>query len=135
MPEHRAARRVLRWSEALYAVVALLVALGLPMPPHGREWVALAFWYGTAALAAVLAWRLSAWTSTTRIIALVLGVLVIGSAIATVPAELAMLRQPHGAFVWGPFAIVWLSWAAQVVALAAIGAASRTRGAGAAQQP
>ena len=52
------ALRVARYAEAVYAVIALVLAIGLPLPPRGQGVVLFAHWIGTALLAAAIAFRL-----------------------------------------------------------------------------
>jgi hypothetical protein len=51
------ALRLVRVGEGLYALIALLLWMGLPLPPHGTEWVASVHLLGTTILALVLVWR------------------------------------------------------------------------------
>ena len=59
--------RVARWAEGVYAAVALLFAMALP-PPSGRTVTDWVHWLGTAALAAMTAWRLDR-TNVARLVA------------------------------------------------------------------
>ena len=52
------ALRVARYAEAVYAVLAFVLAVGLPLPPRGQGVVLFAHWIGTALLAAAIAFRL-----------------------------------------------------------------------------
>jgi len=52
------ALRVARYAEALYAVVAIILAFGLPLPPRGPGIVLFAHWLGTALLSAAICLRL-----------------------------------------------------------------------------
>lgn len=53
-----AALRVARYAEALYLIIAVVLAFGLPWPPRGTGMVLFAHWLGTALLAAAIAVRL-----------------------------------------------------------------------------
>lgn len=52
------ALRVARYAEAIYAVVAIILAFGLPLPPRGPGVVLFAHWLGTALLSAAICLRL-----------------------------------------------------------------------------
>jgi hypothetical protein len=53
-----AALRTARYAEALYAIVATVLAFSLPLPPPGQGVVLFAHWLGTALLAAAICLRL-----------------------------------------------------------------------------
>jgi energy-converting hydrogenase Eha subunit A len=53
-----AALRIARYAEALYAAIAVGLALGLRLPPRGPDTVLFAHWIGTALLAAAICVRL-----------------------------------------------------------------------------
>ena len=50
--------RIARYAEALYAIIAMVLAFGLPLPPRGQGIVLFAHWLGTALLAGAIALRL-----------------------------------------------------------------------------
>ena len=52
------ALRIARYAEALYAVIAIVLAFGMPLPPRGAAVVLFAHWIGTSLLAAAIALRL-----------------------------------------------------------------------------
>ena len=52
------ALRIARYAEAGYAALALVLALGVPLPPRGQGIVLFAHWIGTALLAGAIALRL-----------------------------------------------------------------------------
>ena len=52
------ALRVARYAEVAYAVIAVILAFGLPWPPRGQGIVLFSHWMGTAQLAAAIALRL-----------------------------------------------------------------------------
>ena len=52
------ALRVARVAEVAYAVIALVLAFGLPWPPRGQGVVLFSHWLGTALLAVAIALRL-----------------------------------------------------------------------------
>lgn len=47
-----------RYAEAVYAIIAMVLAFGLPLPPRGPAVVLFAHWLGTALLAGAIAMRL-----------------------------------------------------------------------------
>lgn len=53
-----AALRIARYAEAVYAAIAVVLTLGLPLPPRGPGIVLFAHWLGTALLAAAICLRL-----------------------------------------------------------------------------
>jgi hypothetical protein len=50
--------RIARYAEVAYAVIAVMLAFGLPWPPRGQGIVLFSHWVGTALLAAAIALRL-----------------------------------------------------------------------------
>ena len=54
-----AALRIARYAEIVYAVISLVLAFGMPLPPRGPGMVLFAHWIGTALLAGAIALRLS----------------------------------------------------------------------------
>jgi len=50
--------RIARYAEAVYAAIAVVLALGLRLPPRGPDTVLFAHWIGTALLAAAICVRL-----------------------------------------------------------------------------
>lgn len=52
------ALRIARYAEAIYAIVALVLAFGIPLPPRGPGVVLFAHWMGTALLAGAICLRL-----------------------------------------------------------------------------
>ena len=52
------ALRVARIAEGVYAVIAMVLAFGMPLPPRGPGVVLFAHWLGTALLAGAIAMRL-----------------------------------------------------------------------------
>ena len=52
------ALRIARYAEGVYAAIAIVLALGVPLPPRGTGIVLFAHWIGTALLAAAICLRL-----------------------------------------------------------------------------
>ena len=52
------ALRIARYAEGVYAVIALVLATGIPLPPRGQGIVLFTHFIGTALLAAAIAFRL-----------------------------------------------------------------------------
>ena len=52
------ALRVARYAEAAYAIIAFVLAFGLPWPPRGQGIVLFSHWVGTALLAGAICLRL-----------------------------------------------------------------------------
>jgi hypothetical protein len=105
----RRALRTARYAEIVYAIVALVLALGLRLPPRGPDTVLFAHWIGTAVLAAAISFRLGRPNRQTwYIAALLCGYVLLNSVIAVVRLigpEAAALGRPAavslavGAFV------------------------------------
>ena len=90
--------RTARYAEGAYAAIALVLALGLPLPPRGPETVLFAHWIGTAVLAAAIAFRLGRPNRQTwYIAALLCGYVLLNSVVAVVRLvgpEAAALGRP-----------------------------------------
>jgi hypothetical protein len=52
------ALRIARYAEGLYAVIAMVLAFGMQLPPRGPEMVLFVHWIGTALLAGAICLRL-----------------------------------------------------------------------------
>ena len=110
------ALRVARYAEALYAVVAVVLAFSLPLPPRGPGVVLFAHWLGTALLSATICVRLSRPNRQTwYVAALLAGYILFNAAVAIVRLvgpESATLGRPTtvaiavGAVLWVTQAIV-----------------------------
>ena len=104
------ALRVARYAEAIYALVATILAFGLPLPPRGQGVVLFAHWLGTALLAAAICLRLGRPNRQTwYVAALLAGYVLFNAAVAIlrlVGAESSALGRPTtmalavGALLW-----------------------------------
>ena len=110
------ALRVARYAEAIYAVVALVLAFGLPLPPRGTGVVLFAHWLGTALLAAAICLRLGKPNRQTWYIAALLAGYVLFNAVVAI----GRLLGPDAAALGRPTAaalgVGGVLWAAQLVA-------------------
>jgi peptidoglycan/LPS O-acetylase OafA/YrhL len=110
------ALRVARIAETVYAVVAMVLAFGLPLPPRGPGVVLFAHWLGTALLAGAIALRLGRPNKQTWYVAALLAAYILfNAAVATLrmlgpdasalgrPATLALLI---GVLLWATQAVV-----------------------------
>lgn len=110
------ALRVARYAEAIYAVVATILAFGLPLPPRGQGVVLFAHWLGTALLAAAICLRLGRPNRQTwYVAALLAGYILFNAAVAIlrlVSPESSALGRPTtmalavGALLWATQALV-----------------------------
>jgi hypothetical protein len=95
------ALRVARYAEAAYAVIAVVLAFGLQLPPSGPTTVLFAHWIGTAVLAAAIAFRLGRPNRQTwYVAALLCGYVLLNSIIAV-----ARLLGPEAAALGRPAAV------------------------------
>lgn len=78
------ALRIARYAEAAYAIIALVLAFGLPWPPRGQGVVLFAHWLGTALLAAAVCLRLGRPNRQTWYVAATLSAYVLFNAAVTV---------------------------------------------------
>jgi len=105
-----AALRIARIAEAVYAVVALVLAFSLPLPPRGTGLVLFAHWMGTALLAGAIALRLGRPNRQTWYVAAILAGYILFNAVVAIvrlagpesnslgrPATLALLV---GGLLW-----------------------------------
>jgi hypothetical protein len=92
------ALRTARYAEIIYAAIALVLALGLRLPPRGPDAVLFAHWIGTAVLAAAISFRLGRPNRQTwYIAALLCGYVLLNSVIAVLRVlgpEAAALGRP-----------------------------------------
>jgi len=106
------ALRVARVAEVLYAVVAVVLAFGIPLPPRGPGMVLFAHWLGTALLAAAIALRLGRPNRQTWYVAALLAAYVLfnaGVALARLLGpESATLGRP-GVLAVGVGGILWIT--------------------------
>jgi hypothetical protein len=90
--------RIARYAEVAYAAIALVLALGLRLPPRGPDTVLFAHWIGTSVLAAAISFRLGRPNRQTwYIAALLCGYVLLNSVIAVVRLlgpEAAALGRP-----------------------------------------
>ena len=114
------ALRVARYAEALYAVVAVVLAFSLPLPPRGQGVVLFAHWLGTALLAAAICVRLSRPNRQTwYVAALLAGYILFNAVVAIVrlvgPESAALGRPTTVALAVG--AVLWVTQAIVAVCL------------------
>ena len=92
------ALRIARCAEAVYAAIAIVLTLGLPLPSRGPGIVLFAHWLGTALLAAAICLRLGRPNRQTWYVAAILaGYVLFNAAIAIarlVGPESATLGRP-----------------------------------------
>ena len=96
-----AALRIARYAEAVYAAVAAVLAVGLPMPPRGQNVVLFAHWIGTALLAAAVCLRLKRPNRQTWYVAAILSGYVLFNAVVAI----ARLLGPESATLGRPGAL------------------------------
>jgi len=94
------ALRTARYAEIVYAAIALVLALGIRLPPRGPDTVLFAHWIGTAVLAAAIGFRLGRPNRQTwYIAALLCGYVLLNSATAVlrlIGPNAAALGRPAG---------------------------------------
>ena len=93
-----AALRIARYAEAVYAAIAVVLAVGLPLPPRGQNVVLFAHWIGTALLAAAICLRLKKPNRQTWYIAAILSGYVLFNAVVAI----ARLAGPESATLGRP---------------------------------
>ena len=107
-----AALRVARVAEIVYAIIAVVLAFGISLPPRGTGMVLFAHFLGTALLAGAIALRLGRPNRQTWYVAALLAAYVLfnaGVALARLLGpESATLGRP-GALAIGVGAIQWLT--------------------------
>jgi hypothetical protein len=106
------ALRTARYAEALYAVVAMVLAFGLPLPPQGPGVVLFAHWLGTALLSAAICLRLGRPNRQTWYVAALLAGYVLFNAVVAivrlVGPESATLGRPTVAAL-GVGGLLWVT--------------------------
>lgn len=112
--------RMARYAEAAYAVVAFVLAIGLPLPPRGQGVVLFAHWIGTALLAAAIALRLGRPNKQTWYVAALLAFYVLFNAVVAIarmvgPDATALGRPTPQAI--GVGALLWLTQVVVAVCL------------------
>jgi len=82
----------------VYAAIALVLALGLPLPPRGPNTVLFAHWIGTAVLAAAISFRLGRPNRQTwYVAALLCGYVLLNSVIAvSLPGDRPRVGRKRG---------------------------------------
>lgn len=93
-----AALRIGRYAEAVYAAIAAVLAVGLPLPPRGQNVVLFAHWIGTALLAAAICLRLKKPNRQTWYVAAILSGYVLFNAVVAI----ARLVGPESATLGRP---------------------------------
>jgi peptidoglycan/LPS O-acetylase OafA/YrhL len=106
------ALRIARYAEGVYALVALVLAVGLPLPPRGQGVVLFAHWIGTALLATAIAFRLGRPNKQTWYIAALLAGYVLFNAVVAIvrmlgPSASTLGRPTSLALVVG--ALLWVT--------------------------
>jgi len=114
------ALRVARYAEALYAVVAVVLAWSLPLPPRGQGVVLFAHWLGTALLSAAICLRLGRPNRQTWYVAALLAGYVLFNAVVAIarlagPQASALGRPTAAALVVG--SVLWVTQAIVAVCL------------------
>ena len=106
------ALRIARYAEAVYAIIAVVLAFGLPLPPRGPGVVLFAHWIGTALLAGAICLRLGRPNRQTWYVAALLSGYVLFNAVVAivrlVGPDAATLGRP-GALALGVGALLWLT--------------------------
>ena len=112
--------RVARVAEVAYAIVAVVLAFGLPWPPRGQGIVLFSHWLGTALLAAAIALRLGRPNRQTWYVAAVLCSYVLFNAVVAllrlIGAASGGIGRPN-ALALGVGVLLWATQAAVAVCL------------------
>jgi len=95
------ALRIARYAEGVYAAIAIVLALGVPLPPRGTGIVLFAHWIGTSLLAAAICLRLGRPNRQTWYVAAFLSAYVLVNAVVAV----ARLIGPESATLGRPGAL------------------------------
>ena len=106
------ALRVARVAEVAYAIVALVLAFGIPLPPRGPGVVLFAHFLGTALLAAAIALRLGRPNRQTWYVAALLAGYVLfnaGVALARLLGSQSSALGRPGVLAFGVGAFLWLT--------------------------
>ena len=109
------ALRVARVAEAVYAVIAFVLALGLPLPPRNEGIVLFAHWIGTALLAAAIAFRLGRPNRQTWYVAALLAGYVLFNAVVAIARFFEAGGRSLGMPAAGILGVGALLWLTQVV--------------------
>jgi hypothetical protein len=92
------ALRIARYAEGVYAAIAIVLAVGLPLPPRGPGLVLFAHWIGTSLLAAAICLRLGRPNRQTWYVAALLSAYVLFNAVVAI----ARLVGPESATLGRP---------------------------------
>jgi peptidoglycan/LPS O-acetylase OafA/YrhL len=109
------ALRIARYAEALYAVVALVLAFGLPLPPRGEGIVLFAHWIGTALLAGAICLRLGRPNRQTWYVAALLAGYVLFNAIVAIVRLVGPTSSALGRPTMAALGVGALLWTTQIV--------------------
>ena len=109
------ALRIARYAEAAYAALALVLALGLPLPPRGQGIVLFAHWIGTALLAGAIALRLGRPNRQTWYVAALLAGYVLFNAVVALTRMLGANAATLGRPTTAALAVGALLWLTQLV--------------------
>ena len=107
--------RIARWSEGVLAIVAVFLALSLPVPTSWSTSILWMHWSGIAVFAAVLAWRLRQLTHRLWWAAAFLSAYVILNMIASFDRVVQAIRDQPGPAVTLGLIIGSLTWISQLV--------------------
>lgn len=124
------ALHVARYAEAVYAVIALVLALGLPLPPRGQGIVLFAHWLGTALLAAAIGMRLGRPNRQTWYVAALLAGYVLFNAVVAIARLVNPALAPGGSLgrpTVQALAVGIVLWLTQVVVAVCLYAARELR--------
>lgn len=106
------ALRIARVAEVVYAIIAVVLAFGMPLPPRGPGVVLFAHWLGTALLAGAIALRLGRPNRQTWYVAALLAGYVLFNAVVAlarlIGPESAALGRP-GILAIGVGALLWVT--------------------------
>ena len=106
------ALRIARVAEVVYAIIAVVLALGMPLPPRGPGVVLFAHWLGTALLAGAIALRLGRPNRQTWYVAALLAGYVLFNAVVALARmlgpESAALGRP-GVLAIGIGGVLWVT--------------------------
>ena len=78
------ALRIARYAEGVYAAIAIVLAVGVPLPPRGPGIVLFAHWIGTSLLAAAICLRLGRPNRQTWYVAALLSAYVLFNAVVAI---------------------------------------------------
>ena len=106
------ALRIARVAEVVYAIIAVVLAFGMPLPPRGPGVVLFAHWLGTALLAGAIALRLGRPNRQTWYVAALLAGYVLFNAVVALARmlgpESAALGRP-GVLAIGIGGVLWVT--------------------------